>query len=313
MEDVNCWRCFLLAIYKQSTEDQRDSRYGEMARIMIVEDETIVSKDIKNMLEELGHTVPVTASSGEKAIQEAGKHRPDLVLMDIKLKGEMDGIETAQQIQDRFHIPVIYLTAFAENATLQRAKISKPYGYVIKPFQENDLRINIEMALYKHKAERELERSEEMLRAVFESATDCIFVKDAFSVYVRVNPAMEKLFNMPADEIVGKMDIDLFGEEEAKTIMEEDLAVLQGNIIDEDVERVIDGTTHVFHTVKMPLKNSQGDVFGICGIARDVTERKKLEEDLAKIQRLESIGELAGGIAHNFNNILTAKPDVSVW
>ncbi|MCP4539927.1 MAG: GAF domain-containing protein [Chloroflexi bacterium] len=134
------------------------------AQILVVEDEVVVAESIRNNLENLGYGVPDIADSGETAIEKAGATHPNLVLMDIKLSGDMDGIEAAEQIRVRFDIPVVYLTAFADDETLQRAKITEPYGYILKPLQVRDLHTNIEMALYRHKMERRLRASEEQYR-----------------------------------------------------------------------------------------------------------------------------------------------------
>ena len=128
------------------------------ARILVVEDEGIVALNIQSSLESLGYDVPVVVASGEEAIEEAERTRPDLVLMDIMLEGEWDGVEAAEQIRQRFNIPVIYLTAYADENTLQRAKIAEPFGYLLKPFEERELHTTIEIALYKHKAEEEREK-----------------------------------------------------------------------------------------------------------------------------------------------------------
>ena len=125
-------------------------------RILVVEDEQIVAMDIAGRLTDMGYAVAGTAATGEAAIQRALETRPDLALMDIRLRGEMDGVEAAKQIQAQLDIPVIYLTAYADEETLERAKITQAFGYILKPFEERDLRISIEMALYKHKAESDL-------------------------------------------------------------------------------------------------------------------------------------------------------------
>ena len=124
-------------------------------RIMIVEDEWTVAEDIKISLQNLGYAISSVTSSGKEAIQKAEEDRPDLVLMDIVLQGEMDGIEAANQIRSRFNIPIIYLTAYADEKVLERAKITEPSGYIVKPFINEDLKIAIEIALYKHKAKKE--------------------------------------------------------------------------------------------------------------------------------------------------------------
>tara|TARA_B100000315_G_scaffold175644_1_gene164162 strand:- start:323 stop:925 length:603 start_codon:yes stop_codon:yes gene_type:complete len=122
---------------------------------MIVEDEIIAAESEKRSLEELGYSVTSTVASGEKAIKKAEEDKPDLVLMDIELKGKMDGIEAAGIISSRFHIPSIFVTAYADDKILERAKITEPFGYIIKPFEKRELHSNIEMALYKNKAEEE--------------------------------------------------------------------------------------------------------------------------------------------------------------
>lgn len=120
------------------------------AKILVVEDENIVALEIKKRLQKLGYVVPGVASTGEDAISKAEGILPDLVLMDIMLKGEIDGIHAAGEIRKRFNIPVVYLTAYSDEETLQRAKLTEPYGYILKPFEEDDLRTTIEIALYRH-------------------------------------------------------------------------------------------------------------------------------------------------------------------
>ena len=124
------------------------------ARIMIVENEGIVAIDLRNTLRCLGYDIPAIVASGEDAITKAAEIRPDLILMDIRLRGQMDGIEAAEQIYNRFDIPTIYLTAYTDETTLRRAKMTNPYGYLAKPFAEKELRTTIELALYKRQMEQ---------------------------------------------------------------------------------------------------------------------------------------------------------------
>ena len=130
----------------------------DKARILVVEDESIIALDLQSLLIDLGYEVTAIASSGEEGVRWAEETRPDLTLMDVRLRGAMDGVEAAGQIRARFDIPVIYLTAYADEATLQRAKITEPFGYLLKPFQKRELKATIEMALYKHRAERAIQR-----------------------------------------------------------------------------------------------------------------------------------------------------------
>ena len=128
------------------------------AKILVTEDEGIVAADIEDRLRSLGYQVTATCSSGVEALQKVVETKPDLVLMDIMIQGDMDGIETAKHVREDFGIPVIFLTAYSDDATFQRAKITEPFGYLLKPFEERELRTNIEMALYKHSMEKERDR-----------------------------------------------------------------------------------------------------------------------------------------------------------
>ena len=156
--------------------------------VLVVEDESIVAKDIQNSLKKLGYNVPIVVNSGEDAFQAAGEHRPDLVLMDIMLKGDISGIEAANQIKHAYEIPVIYLTAYADESTLSKAKVTEPYGYIIKPFKEIDLHTSIEMALYKHGREQEVKKERDLYSSIVSDAgqDDRLFVKSN-SRLVKVN------------------------------------------------------------------------------------------------------------------------------
>ena len=121
----------------------------ENTQILVVEDEAIVALDIQSKLRSRGYEVPALASSGKEAVEIADALRPDLVLMDIQLEGDIDGVEAAEQIRRRFGTPVVYLTAYSDDRTLQRAKVAEPFGYLLKPFEERKLHAAIEVALYK--------------------------------------------------------------------------------------------------------------------------------------------------------------------
>ncbi len=147
--------------------------------VLVVEDESIVSKDIQHSLKKLGYNVVGSSATGEKAIELALELKPNIVLMDIMLKGELTGIQAAAQIKAKLNIPVVYLTAYADEATLEKAKVTEPYGYIIKPFKEIDIHTSIEMAIYKHSKEREVQKERDLLYSLVENkeSKGFIFVK----------------------------------------------------------------------------------------------------------------------------------------
>ena len=176
--------------------------------IMVVEDERIIAEDLRHWLLALGYTVGPQVATGREAVQRCEGTRPDLVLMDILLPGEIDGIQAAQEIRDRFDIPIVYVTASSDDATLTRAKATEPFGYILKPFDERSLYSTIEMALYKHHSEQRLRESEERFRLLFENAPVPFHSLDADGHLLRVNKAWQKLFGYAQEEVIGRW----FGE-----------------------------------------------------------------------------------------------------
>ncbi len=155
--------------------------------VLIVEDENIVAKDIKETLEKKGYNVSGIVSTGEKAINKAEENHPDIVLMDIKLKGKMSGIDAAGVIKEKLDIPIIFLTAYADDSTVEKVKITEPYGYIIKPFKEQDLYTAVEMAVFKHEKDSKVRKEKEFYCSVVNN-TD---VKD--SIFVRADFRLNKI------------------------------------------------------------------------------------------------------------------------
>jgi PAS domain S-box-containing protein len=181
-----------------------------LPRILVVEDEGIVARDLQGRLQRLGYEVPAVASSGQEAITRAAEARPDLILMDIVLKGEMDGIEAADVIGQRFGIPIVYLTAYGDETTLQRAKVTGPYGYVLKPFSERELRINIEVALYRSRMERKLRGVERWLASTIRRIGSGIIETDARGSLVSIDPVAEEITGWSQQEAKGRPISDVF-------------------------------------------------------------------------------------------------------
>ncbi len=174
------------------------------SRILVVEDEAIVAADLRLQLTELGFEPVGSTLSGEEAIELAGQLRPDLVLMDINLGGKMDGITAARTIRERFALPIVFLTALSGRDTLDRAKEAQPFGYIIKPFDEQDLRAVIEMAVFKHRAEAQHRADEARYRALTESAHDAIVTADHRGRIIGWNRSAAALFGYPEAEILGQ-------------------------------------------------------------------------------------------------------------
>ncbi len=172
-------------------------------RILIVEDESIIALDLKTRLERMGYVVTAIASKGEDAFSIASEDKPDIVLMDIKLAGKIDGIQTADRMREFFSLPIIYLSAFSDDATLERAKISQPFGYIVKPVTDQDLRSSIEISLHNHKMQQRIEESEQWLTSMLDSISDGV-IATSDKIYIRlINPVAEMLTGWNKKDAVG--------------------------------------------------------------------------------------------------------------
>ena len=180
-------------------------------KILLVEDENIEAMDIKRTLESFGYEVPYVVSSSEEAVEKALDMMPDLILMDIILKGDIDGIETVSKIKD-LNIPVIYLTAHSEESTIERAKLTEPYGYIIKPYDRAELKYAIELAIYKNQMEKELFESEGLLRGLFDNMPNGISIYQVQNdgsngsdyIFKELNLASQKMEGMKREDVIGK-------------------------------------------------------------------------------------------------------------
>jgi DNA-binding LytR/AlgR family response regulator len=177
-------------------------------KIIVVEDESIVAKDIQNTLIKLGYEVPAIASTHSAAIERIKEHKPDLVFMDIKLKGNSDGVEIAAEIKEEFDIPVIFLTSFVDKNTLERAKITEPYGYIVKPFNETDLRTAVEIALYKYSRDKEMKQSKQLYVNTLQNLSEAMVITNEKAHITFANPKAEKFSQV--ENLEGKHILDAF-------------------------------------------------------------------------------------------------------
>ena len=281
-------------------------------QILVVEDERITARNIQNKLKNLGYAVPVVASSGKEAVQKAAETRPELVLMDIRLKGNMNGIQAAEQIRTCFNIPVIYLTAYADEDTLQRAKVTEPYSYILKPFDVRELQTNIEIALYKHnmgrklkEAEDTLRESEERHRMFIQQSVEaiCLFDTETKGI-LEANPAFLNLLGYTAEE-VRTLTIYDFIEHDKGSIDADIQRILTSGPITatEKVWRRKDGALVDVQLTASKIRQGGRDIIFV--VARDITEYKRVQQRLQQQDSLAAIGQLVAGIAHDFNNLLT--------
>lgn len=175
------------------------------ARILVVEDENLVAEYLKFALSYMGHAVVAVCGYGEEAVAQAVALRPDLVLMDINLSGEMNGVEAAGKIREHLDIPVVFLTGRADDDTLQRAISTEPFGYLLKPFKEKELRTAVNMALYRHTMERELKERQSFIEAVLANIQSGIIVTDPDFRIILINPyALDCLGGDPRNPPIGR-------------------------------------------------------------------------------------------------------------
>jgi len=250
-------------------------------RVMVVEDESVVAIDIGQRLETLGYTVTDIVSSGEKAIEKAGKDRPDLILMDIVLKGKIDGIEAANQIYNKYDIPVVYLTAYSDEKTLERAKQTGPFGYIIKPFEDRELHSVIEVGLYKHEMDLKLRESEARYKAIVNSMNDIIFTLDHEKKYVSISESKCEKYGFTEERYLGKIAEEIYGEKLGDIHDNAFTKALKGEEIVYDwISETPTGKWYL-QTSLSPLKDSAGNIMGVLGVVRDITDLKLVEMELA--------------------------------
>jgi two-component system, cell cycle sensor histidine kinase and response regulator CckA len=279
------------------------------ARILVVEDERIVARSLGKQLTTLGYEVVASVGSGEEAIQQAGVLRPDLVLMDIGLDGPMDGVEAAGVVRKQFGLPVVYLTAYSNKEIVERAKITEPFGYILKPFDDRELHVAIETAVFRHQMERRQQEREQWLVATLKSIGDAVVVTDEGGLITYLNPMAERLTgwsNLEANGHILQVVVRVIDKGSRKPVefplgkeMHHGMPTAEILLIAKD------GSEKSIEDCIALITNEKGRSLGRVVVFRDVTWRKNLAEQFRQAEKLEAIGRLAGGVAHALNNLMT--------
>lgn len=274
-----------------------------------MEDECIIADDLQQTLLELGYETLRVAASADEAIARAAERCPDLVLMDIRIKGKRDGIETAELLARQFGVPVVYLTAHADDATLERAKRTEPQGYLLKPVKSAELHSTIEVALYRHAMGKRLRERERWYASALESMADAVIAVDLAGTVTFMNPAAEGLTGVSAGAGIGRPARDVMrllpraavrDESPLEPALTEQRPAPLGDVAIESsgIARTItsDGAT--------PLLED-GVLRGAVMVFRDVTEERRVQAQLELSDRFSSLATMAAGVAHEVNNALT--------
>lgn len=282
-------------------------------RILVVEDELIIAKGIERRLKALGYSVTDTVASGEEAVTSALDTLPDLVLMDICLQGKMDGVTAAERIRSTVDIPVVYLTAYADPDSLNRAKVTEPFGYIIKPFQDFTLKSSIEMALYKHRMESRLRRSEQWLATTLRSIGDAVIATDREGTVTFMNPVAQKLTGWREEEAIGRGLAEVFRYRREGAVTPE-IDIVQ-RVIHDGAAVTFSGETFLVSKdgrevpidAKATRISEQNEkAMGVVLSLLDITERKKAEESLRRSERLLSL-------KNQIANIFLTVPDEEMY
>ncbi len=286
-------------------------------RILIAEDDGIIAARLQSFLIKLGYAVPAVVASGEEAVRQAAAVRPELVLMDIRLAGNLDGIEAGGQISTGLGIPLIYMTAYMDDTLLQRAKQTEPYGYLVKPVQDRELRATIEVALYRHRLDRQLRESEERYRAVVSQAVEGITLFEAETgCLLEANDAFQRMMGYTAQEIPtltiydvlehgragAKPDLALVLKNRQAALGERCFVRKDGSLIDVDVN------------ASLITREARP---AVCLVAHDITERKQAERQreslVAELQEALSQVKTLSGLLPICASCKRIRDDQGAW
>jgi hypothetical protein len=279
--------------------------------ILIVEDEAVVAANLASKLERAGYDVVATASTGAEAIALTRRLHPQLVLMDIQIEGELDGIQTAETIQHHCDVPVIYLTAYSDAATLSRAKLTGPSGYILKPFETREVTTQIDLALYKHRTNREIKEQRQWLHVILTSIGDAVIATNSQGDIEFINPTARRLTEWTAKAPIGHPIDEVFSILEAQTSAplaalitgdsgENHIAALSGDC----TLKTRTGRQIPIEANATRIQAESGQSLGMALVFRDITERKKYRDTLERTNR--DLKQFAYAASHDLQEPLRA-------
>src|SRR6185295_9741366 len=266
-------------------------------KILVVEDELPVATLIVRFLQSSGYQIAASVRTGDEALAEGERLQPDLALMDIHLPGKIDGVEAARQLQDRFDIPVVFLTGMADDATVERSQEARAFGYLLKPFRPEDLKTSIDLALSKHRVESNLRRIERWFSAAIKSIGDAVITTDENAVITFLNPVAESLTGWKLDQAQGCPLEEVFrvapsaDGSTARPVKRPGRARVTLDFPRQTTLLAADGTSFPVECSAAPIRND-GAIIGTVLVFRDISERRQAEEKLARSEnRLRAIFE----------------------
>lgn len=276
---------------------------ADKPEILVVEDESIVATDIKQMIERLGYEVPDVLSRAENVFEAVREYRPNLILMDIRLQGEMNGIEAAEVLREDFNLPVVFLTAHSDEETLDRARKTEPLGFLTKPIDQNDLRSTLHVSLYRKEIEDELRLKDRAMA----SAEEGISIADARQddePLIYVNDGFVEMTGYDRDEVIGRNCRFLQGPETSEEKVDKiRKAIDDGEPITVELRNYTKGGDPFWNQLSItPVFDNNDVLTHYVGIQKDVTRRKEQEKQIRQNEKLAAIGEMAAGLMHEINN-----------
>ena len=287
-----------------------------MKKLMIVEDEAVIAMQLDKRLRSMGYDVVGTVSTAEESVRMAKELNPNLILMDIVMPGNLDGINAAEMIKDEMDIPIVFLTAYTDDIYINRAKCVGPYGYIVKPFTDNDVKVNVEVAL--HKREMELKQKEacEKIRNLFRSVDEnpwMIMIMDTKLNIEYINKKFSRITGFESSEIAGKnislLEYDEMSPEVYKKVWEKISAGKEWK--GELCIRKKDGAPYRESTFILPVKDMESEISLFVVVMDSVTDyKKRMEKLILQSEKLDAMRTMTTGITHEFNNVLPLSVEI---